>query len=297
MKPTALVLFLGSAFAQICFAQAPNPPERAAVEANDRAYEAAYAKGDVKALAAFFTGDAEYTADDGRVFVGREAIEAAIRAGLAANPNSKLTIAVDSVRVLGPESVLEKGSTAVTSKDGGQSRANYTAIHVKEDGKWKINQLVETPIPAMTASERLAELGWLVGKWEDADPGSDLTVTSQYSWARGGNFLTRNVTVKKAGQVSLEGWQIIGWDPLTDGLRAWTFDGEGGFSEGRFTREGDRWLLRETGVTPDGDRTAADNTFSKLGADRFTWESNNRTLNGDPQPNIRPIEIRRVKAD
>ena len=36
-------------------------PERDAVVANDRAYEAAFEKGDVKALAAFFAEDAEYT--------------------------------------------------------------------------------------------------------------------------------------------------------------------------------------------------------------------------------------------
>jgi hypothetical protein len=55
----------------------------------------------------------------------------------------------------------------------------------------------------------------------------------------------------------MEGWQIIGWDPLEERIRSWTFDGEGGFGEGTWTREGDRWLLRETGVAPDGTRTSA----------------------------------------
>ena len=136
-----------------------------------------------------------------------------------------------------------------------------------------------------------------MGRWEEADKENDLTISSQYSWARGGNYLTRNVSVKKAGQVTLEGFQIIGWDPLEDRLRTWTFDDEGGYSQGHFTRNGDRWVLRETGVTPDGSRTSADNTFTKLGPDRFTWESNNRTLDGDPQPSVSRIEVRRVKGD
>jgi uncharacterized protein (TIGR02246 family) len=298
MKTIASILFLTVAFTGLCFAQgADNPPEKAAVVTNDRAYEAAYAKGDAKALADFFTDDAEYTTDDGRIFNGREAIETAVRTGLAANRGSKLAIAVDTVRVLGPESVLEKGATTVTAKDGEETRALYTAIHVKKDGKWKINQLIETPVPPMTARDRLAELEWLVGNWEESDKENDLTVSSQYSWARGGNFLTRNVTVKKAGQVALEGWQIIGWDPVEDRLRAWTFDNEGGFSEGRFTRDGERWLFRETGVTPEGSRISADNTITKVGPDRITWESNNRTLDGDPQPGVARIEIRRVKGD
>ena len=123
------------------------------------------------------------------------------------------------------------------------------------------------------------------------------SISSQYLWARGGNFLTRNVTVKRAGNVTLEGWQVIGWDPIQERLRSWTFDGEGGFSEGDFTRDGDRWLLRETGFAPDGSRTSGDSTITKVSADRFTWESNNRTLDGDPQPSIGRIEINRVKGN
>ena len=298
MKKAASILSISIALSCMCLAQsADNSPEKTAVIANDRAYEAAYAKGDVKALTDFFSDDAEYTTDDGRVFSGKAAIEDAVRAGLAANKGSKLAIAVDTVRVLGPESVLEKGSTTVTGTDGEVNRALYTAIHVKKDGKWKINQLIETPVPAASPRERLAELEWLVGRWEEADKENDLTISSQYNWARGGNYLTRNVSVKKAGQVTLEGFQIIGWDPLEDRLRTWTFDDEGGYSEGHFTRNGDRWLLREVGVTPDGNRTSADNTFTKLGPDRFTWESNNRTLDGDPQPSVSRIEVRRVKGD
>lgn len=299
MKTIALIASLTIALAGLSFAQAPEDtsPEKKAVIANDRAYEAAYAKGDVKAMADFFAEDADYTTDEGRVFSGREAIEGAIRAGLVANRGSKLTIVVDSVRVLSPETVLEKGLSTVTAKNGEKSSDLYTAIHVKKDGKWKVNQLIESPVPVQTPREHLSELEWLVGQWEEADKNADVTVHSLYSWARGGSFLTRSITVKHSGNVTLEGWQIIGWDPIEERLRSWTFDGEGGFAEGRFTRDGDRWLLRETGVAPDGSRTSADNTISKLSGDRFTWESNNRTLDGDPQPSIGRIEINRVKGN
>src|ERR1044071_6255738 len=271
-------------------------PEKTAVMAIDRAFEAAYAKGDAKAVAGFFTEDAHYTSDDGRAFEGRSVIEGNVRAAFAKNTGAKLAIVSDSVRLLAPDVLLERGSTTVTSKDGETNGALYTAVYVKKDGKWKISQLVETPQPVLTAHDELSELGWLVGDWEDADKGDNLTVRSQYSWARGGNFLSRNVTVKRGAETTLEGWQIIGWDPLEGCIRSWTFDDAGGFSEGRWTREGDRWLQRETGVTPDGNRTAADITFSKLSNDRFTWESNNRTLDGLPQPGTGRIEINRVKG-
>jgi uncharacterized protein (TIGR02246 family) len=299
MKTITLVTLTLAALASAGLAQAPTdtPPEKAAVIANDRAYEAAYAKADAKALADFFAEDADYTTDDGRTFSGREAIEGAIKAGLMANRGSKLAIAVDTVRVLGPETVLEKGSTTVTAKNGETNSDLYTAIHIKKDGKWKINQLIESPVPVLTPRDRLAELEWLLGQWEETDKTNDLTIRSLFSWARGGNFLTRSLTVKRGDDVTLEGWQIIGWDPIQERLRSWTFDGEGGFAEGYFTRQGDRWLLRETGVAPDGSRTSGDNTITKVSADRFTWESVNRTLDGDPQPSIGRIEINRVKGN
>lgn len=298
MKTLALASLLVLAFTGFSFAQKPDTsPEKAAVQANDRAYEAAYAKADIKALADFFAEDADYTADDGRAFSGREAITEALKAGLLANRGSKIVIDTDSVRVLAPEAVLQKGSTTVTAKNGEKNSANFTAIHIKKDGKWKISQLIESPVPSLTPADHLAELAWLIGQWEESDKTNDLTIRSLYSWARGGNFLTRSITVKRAGEVTMEGWQIIGWDPIEERLHSWTFDGEGGYAEGFFTRDGDRWLLRETGVAPDGSRTSADNTIAKISADRLTWESNNRTINGDPQPGIGRIEINRVKGN
>jgi uncharacterized protein (TIGR02246 family) len=284
----------------MCHAETPpapdTPPERAAVMANDRAYEAAYAKADVQAVADFFAEDAEFVSEDGRTFSGRKEIEDSIRAAFTANKGAKLVINMDSVRVLSPDVVLEKGSTAVTYKSGEIDGALYTAIYVKKDGKWKISHLVETPLPTVTAHDQLTELAWLIGEWEDANKGDDVSVRSQFVWSRGGNFITRNVTVKTAGEVTLEGWQIIGWDPIQENIHAWTFDSEGGFSDGAFTREDNRWLLRETGVTPDGSRTTADSTFTKLNDNLFTWESNNRTLDGDPRPSVAPIQINRVKG-
>jgi uncharacterized protein (TIGR02246 family) len=299
MKTIALIAVATAALACASFAQAPadTSPEKAAVLANARAYEAAYAKADVKALADFFAEDADYTTADGSGFSGREAIEGAVRAGLVANRGSKLAIAVDTVRMLGPETALEKGATTVTAKSGDTTSELYTAIHIKKDGKWKISQLIESPLPAATPRDRLEELAWLIGEWEETDKTDDLAIRSQYLWARGGNFLTRNVTVKRAGNVTLEGWQIIGWDPVQERLRTWTFDGEGGFAEGYFTRDGNRWLQRETGVAPDGSRTSGDQTITKVSEDRFTWESNNRTLDGEPQPGIGRIEINRVKGN
>jgi uncharacterized protein (TIGR02246 family) len=297
--PAVIVITLTSAsFSQT----APDrPPENEAVKeavlANDRAFEAAYAKGDVKALAGFFTEDAEYTTEDGEQLVGSAAIEESMRRAFNVDKGAKLTITPDTVRVLTPEVVVEKGSTSVTTKTGETSGALYTAIHVKKDGKWKISQLIETPLPQITPQERLKEISWLVGSWQDVDKSTALTVKSEFKWATGGNFIVRNVDVKNGEEQVLEGWQVIGWDPVEERIRSWTFDSEGGFADAYWTREGDRWLIRETGVNPDGGRTTAENTITKLSDSRFSWESGNRTLNGEPQPSVERIEVMKAKGD
>jgi uncharacterized protein (TIGR02246 family) len=273
------------------------PPEEAAARANAKAYEAAYAKGDVAAMAAFFADDADYTDESGRTYRGRDAIAESIRSGLQSNRGGRLEIAVESVKLIGPEIAVEKGTTTSIGKAGERSRSVYTAIHVERDGKWKMVQLIESPAPDVTPGEQLSDLAWLVGVWEEADDSSGLKIRSEVTWARGGNFLTRNISVKRDGATVMEGWQIIGWDPVEGVIRSWIFDGEGGFGEGRWTGAGNRWLIRETGFNPEGGRLAAEHTLGRVGDDQFSWESNNRTLDGDPLPGIAKALARRVKGN
>jgi uncharacterized protein (TIGR02246 family) len=277
---------------------APAPSaEQKAVDAVDRAYEAAFEKGDAKSVADLMTEDAEFTSEEGRVVTGRAAIQEMSRAAFQSNKGSKLAINSESSRLLAPGVIVEKGTTEVTSKDGSTSGALYTAVLVQQDGKWKYSEIIETPRADTSPKEHLSELSWLVGDWQEVDKSAGVTVRSKFDWARGGNFLTRNVSVKRGEDVTLEGWQIIGWDPLESQIRSWTFDSEGGWSMGMWTRDGQAWLAREEGVTADGDRTTSDTTITKAGEDRLTWESFNRTLNGTPRPSLDKIQINRVKGN
>src|SRR4051794_5874106 len=184
MKTFALLITITLTFSAVSFSQdsADNSPEKSAIMAADRAYEAAYARGDFKALTDFFSDDAQYTSDDGRIFNGKAEIENSIQQAFKGKKGARLTINLDSVRVLSSEVVLEKGSTTVTAKNGETSGAEYAAIYVKKDGKWKINQLIETPTADVLPHDQLSELGWLIGNWEDADKSGDLSVKSDYTW-------------------------------------------------------------------------------------------------------------------
>lgn len=266
---------------------------RVAIEQAAKNYEASFNKGDTKALAAMFAEDVEYTDEDGVTVVGREAIEGILRKAFARNKGAKFAIQIDSVRGLGPDVAVERGTTVMTAADGAQVSSAYTAVRVRKDNKWLIGQLVESPPPTTTPGEMLSELAWMVGTWKEKD--GDVEVETKVDWAKGGNFLTRTIKVTNAGDVTLEGWQVIGWDAAEGRIRSWLFDSGGAYMEGVWTADAKGWLIRQTGTLPDGARMSSDNTIRRAGDDKFIWESTNRTLDGEPQANLPKIEAVRVK--
>ena len=56
----------------------------------------------------------------------------------------------------------------------------------------------------------------------------------------------------RGGRPAMTGSQRIGWDPLAKKIHSWVFDSEGGLAEGVWTRDGNRWIVKLSGVTRDG---------------------------------------------
>ena len=269
-------------------------PETTAITNQAAEYEKAYNAGDAKALAQYFTDDAEYTDENGQLTQGRSDIEQLLKDTFAENKGATLDVQVDSVRPLDSDLYEEKGTTTVTSSSGGKQSSSYTALHVKKDGQWPISRLFEFPAAETTPGEQLSQLAWMVGTWKDK--GGSSSVETKAEWARGNNFLTRTFKVSQGDDVTLEGWQIIGWDPIEKRIRSWIFDSEGGYGQAFWTRDGNRWSLKETRVSADGSESSAEQTLTYVDQDHCTFESANRTLDGDLQPNIDKIEIDRVKT-
>jgi uncharacterized protein (TIGR02246 family) len=245
-------------------------------------------------LAQYFTADAEYTDENGELTQGRSDIEQLLTDTFAENKGATLDVQVDSVRPLDSNLYEEKGTTTVTSPGGDKQSSSYTAIHVKKDGQWQISRLFEFPAADPTPGQQLSQLAWMVGTWKDK--GGSTSVETKADWARGNNFLTRTFKVSQGDDVLAEGWQIIGWDPIENRIRSWIFDSDGGYGQGVWTRDGNRWLVKETRVSADGSESSAEQTLTYVDPDHCTYESANRTLNGDLQPNIDKIEIDRVKT-
>jgi uncharacterized protein (TIGR02246 family) len=269
-------------------------PEITAITKQTAEYVKAYNAGDAKALAEYFTDAAEYTDENGQLTQGRPDIEQLLRDTFAENKGATLDVQVDSVRPLDSDLYEEKGTTTVTSSSGDKQSSSYSAIHVRKDGQWLISRLFEFPAADPTPGQQLSQLAWMVGTWKDR--GGSTSVETKTDWARGNNFLARTFKVSKGDDVLLEGWQIIGWDPIENRIRSWIFDSEGGYGQAFWTRDGNRWLLKETRVSADGSESSAEQTLTYVDQDHCTFEAANRTLNGDLQPNIDKIEIDRVKS-
>jgi hypothetical protein len=75
------------------------------------------------------------------------------------------------------------------------------------------------------------------------------------------------------------------------------FDSDGGFSEGKWTRKGDRWLIQQNGASPDGSTNSAVNIITKLNNDSFTWQSVQRETSGDVLPNVEAVLVVRQSAE
>jgi uncharacterized protein (TIGR02246 family) len=119
-------------------------PELQSITQLDEDYESAYNRGDAKAVAAFYTNDAEYVDEGGNVVSGHDDIEKLLAEEFTNNPGAKLKINVEHVRSLSPDVLVEKGIATITARDRRQGSSRYIAVYIKRAGNWKISQLTQT---------------------------------------------------------------------------------------------------------------------------------------------------------
>jgi uncharacterized protein (TIGR02246 family) len=119
-------------------------PEIQSVIQLDEDYEAAYNRGDANAVAAFYTNDAEYVDEGGNAVSGRDDIEKLLVEEFTTNPGAKLKINAESMRLLSPDVLVEKGIATIRARDRRQGTSGYIAVYTKQAGNWKISQLTQT---------------------------------------------------------------------------------------------------------------------------------------------------------
>ena len=60
------------------------------------------------------------------------------------------------------------------------------------------------------------------------------------------------------------------------------FDSDGGFSEGYWERQGNRWLVSKAGILPDGGTGSATDIYEFVDDNSFIWRAIDREVEGQP---------------
>jgi uncharacterized protein (TIGR02246 family) len=275
--------------------QAPQPPravgeDRAGDERALRALVAEFTRAfnadDSKAVAALFTSNARIVTQTGRVIHGRAAIEQVFASSFRQYPGNTIEVKTEHVRFLGADSAIEEGTAIITNPPtaseprGWSESARYSVAYVKRDGKWLQDTVRDYPLPEsaheLTAYEHLQELEWLIGDW--VDESDEAEVHTACRWSDSQSFLVRSFQVRIRGKPVLSGSQRIGWDPRLKQIRSWVFDSDGGFSESFWSRDGERWVIKTTGVLKDGRTVSATNVLTRVNKDTIKWASIDRTF-------------------
>lgn len=261
-------------------------PGQAELEKTIRAIEEGfvrdYNKGDSKAVAALFTDDAEVVDIDGAHYQGRDVIEQGFAETFTASKGAKIALEIFSIRSLSPDVAQEQGRSVVTPSEGAPSSRLYTVLYVKRDGRWLVSSVRDDDDPTVPPHERLKELEWMTGDW--VDEGDDSLVRLNCRWSDDGNYLFRTFSVQRGGKPVLNVTQRIGWDPLARQVRSWEFDSDGGFGEGRWSRDGARWVVKHTAVRPEGKTASATNIMTRERSDLIRWSSTDRSIGDESIP-------------
>jgi uncharacterized protein (TIGR02246 family) len=295
--PTALWCLTMHASVSPSPAVAQDPPaearagDRAAVEATLESFVKAFESRDPAALAGHWTSGAEYHNLDGVTVQGREALEKGFAAYFDRTPEVSAELHPESLRFLADGAAVAEGS--VTVRRGPvepATRARYSALLLREDGRWRIAELTESP----DDGDSVEDLAWLIGEWR-SETGQGAEIRTSYSWAPNHKFIHAQFTIKEES-LALSGFQVIGLDPATEALHTWTFERDGGVGEADWSRDGDHWVLDAVGSLTDGRTLTEVNVLRRIDDDTFTWQSIERVIDDEAMSDLAPVKVTRVKA-
>ncbi len=268
----------------------------AAIRSAVKSYVEAFNRGDASAIAALWSEDAQYVTPRGLTLKGRKEIKAGFEAFFSKNKGIKLQVTPSSISFPAADRAVEEGAAVVTFPGRDPAESSYEATYTKQKDSWKLVSVKEAgDLSASSGYSHLKDLKWMIGDWVDRD--ETATVETTCRWTKNKNFMTRSFSVSVPGRTALEGTQIIGWDPAAKTIKSWVFDSAGGIAEGVWTKQGNSWIVRASGVLGDGARTSSISVFTYIDNNKFTWRSSGREVGGVPLPNIDEVTVVRKQTE
>jgi uncharacterized protein (TIGR02246 family) len=265
-----------------------------AIHQSAKAFEAAYGAKNVDAIAAGFTENGEVVDTEGHAVHGRAAIADEFRKIFQEHPEGRMTVTIQSIRFPTPGLAIEDGTTTLVRKHGEPAvHERYAAVQVKVDGRWLVactrDLMPNTEV--IPIAERLKPLECLIGDW--VDESEEAVISGSYRWGEGRKFIAHEFTVKRVGSPVMKGTQRIGWDPLRHTIMSWSFDSQGGHSEGTWTWDRNHWLIKMHGVSATGQASSATAFLTPLNHDAYRWESTDRVMGADAAPDMTVTIVRK----
>jgi uncharacterized protein (TIGR02246 family) len=296
-SPAAFRLLLCVAAVQMfgTGAAAENKTDEAAIRATAAAFVKAFDAGDAKSVASLWTAIGTVADDEGNLFKGRTAIEQQYAALFKQHPTARMQVAIKSIEFPTPTTAIEDGVTQVLTKDNAPpSASRYTAVHVRENGKWLMASVRESSMSVASNFAELQELGWIVGNWAAKSDGAK--AQCRIRWIANKSFIQRDFSVQRDGVLASSGTQIVGWDPQSRAIVSWTFDSSGGHGTSRWTARPEGWRIESGGVTSDGVPTTSTDFLIRVpGEDNiFGWRSSDRKLGETKLPDAAEVVFDRV---
>jgi len=255
---------------------------------------AAFNKGDAKAVAGFWTEDATYVDQVGQEYKGREAIQKLYEKVFEARKGAKLAIHLTASKQLSPDVALNDGFTEVTPADGGPgTTARFTAILVKKDGEWYLQSVRDSVAYPPSNARHLEDLAWLIGEWAGEDKGE--SGSASFHWAENENFIVSEFNTTLNGIAVYGGTQWIAWDAIDKQIRSFSFYSGGGFGEAVWSKDDNKWSVKTTARTANGQKVSATNVVTKTDNDHVTWQMTKLIVDGKSLPDPKPVKMKRVK--
>jgi uncharacterized protein (TIGR02246 family) len=256
----------------------------------------AFNAGSAEKVASLFLGRAQLIDDSGNVYKGAAAIKDVFGRFFEKFPGATSTMTADSVRILGPSLAIEEGQRVVSTKEDQASAATrYLLVMIKQQDKWKIALGREDENDdALSPHDHLKSLAWLVGDW--VDEGSDAVVQISCKWSDDKNYLLVEFNAKVQGKPAMKSSQRIGWDPLTEKVKSWVFDSDGGHGEGVWSQIENRWVIKSTAVLPDGQTGSATIVLEPRNKDSYLMKGFDRIRGKTAEPDFEVTIVRKPPA-
>ena len=158
---------------------------------------------------------------------------------------------------------------------------------VKQNGHWKLDNLREmrTEAPAM-AGGQLSSLDVFTGEWSGEV--NKMTVRVSAKWDATKKFLRRECSIS-GGKASLASTQEIGWDPMSQHIKAWKFNDDGSYGEGLMSLEGNAWMELSSRVFPDGKTSTATQIYKFPDKNTMVWKVIRGSVEGQPTEDLEVV--------